>query len=118
METQQLQALLQRWAKLEPGRCKQYPAFFKVLLDGEEEIINSVHRGKKRQATIEYAVREAILARGWRYDTASPGNGKDYWDIQLAYGSGDGRILWTEGKAEQPAIALLQAYLTALEGVN
>lgn len=103
----ELQQLLQRWAELEPGRCYQFADdHFFVTIQKKEEAVYGDNWASL--ATVEYAIREAVIARGW------------HCRITLHSLTNECRVHAGREVYEQtgtePAIALLQAYIEALEG--
>lgn len=104
---------LQRWAELEQNRCLFGQESIWLLIDGHWQIIHGTANWADL-ATIEYALREAIIARGWRIEMTSPRFGGPEWVAGIPVEK-DGVVQWYDAKHEQPAIALLIAYLSALE---
>ena len=123
--TQQLTSLLTRWAELEPGQCRKVakichsdPDAFRLLFHEDYHVITPGEISFFAiVATLEYAIREAIIARGWLIEISGPRFGRPEWVAGVSWVK-DGRTVWTDGKHEQPAIALLMAYLEALEDQN
>lgn len=146
-ETNELEALLRRWAELEPDRCFFYADSLTaccVRVGHYETSVSDASLWPHRITHphhIQAAVQEAIEARGWLWtrdicgqmivypsqdSTACPEcNGwievpiTDAFDTDICAtceGTGDNRI----GSAmhDTPAIALLTAYLAALESTT
>lgn len=109
-----LNQLLALWASKEPERCQQYPQFgYKVFCWNCWHSWNPDSPIPWKFPVIEYALREAILARGWKWDLMnSDGIQAIIWTQQgdFHYNGTD----YSDGREEQPAMALLMAYLRAL----
>lgn len=110
-----MRELLKRWAELEPDRCRQKLA--EMALEGFvfnlNDCWNLIHSKKANEADslmrIQWAVQQAIVARGWR------------WNLECYPLTGicEGMILislsYVLRRGDDPATALLTAYLAALE---
>lgn len=108
-ETNELEALLRRWAELEPGRCRLDTAtndLGVMLRDNWKKGLTFM--GEPDPERIQGAVQEAIEARGWHWTI----QGK----IQKTYAHIDN--IGGGAYADSPAAALLKAYLAAVKSIS
>lgn len=103
-----MRELLKRWAELEPDRChlkknidgftinsgKWWDLLFTGNLPSEDGLMK-----------VQYAVQQAIIARGWLLDLDWDGTRWEAW-----VNSG-----WADRSPNSAAEALLSAYLDAIE---
>lgn len=108
-ETNELEALLRRWAELEPEWARI--AAYSIPKDDEYQHGSWAHSGK----FVQIAVQEAIEARGWIWHMQNAFN-QDGADCYVAYLSGINDE--EEFACDTPAAALLSAYLAALKFVT
>lgn len=100
---------LERWAELEPERCKAFPRHATVQVKGK-------WNPAEFTGTILAAVIEAIEARGWEWTLWSDGREREATvHIQDDDPKQPRRNHGTDLTTDQPAAALLTAYLAALE---
>lgn len=109
-----MKELLEKWAKLEPGRCKQVADYYIVdsrivyLLRQDTLEIDAGMR-------IQWAVQQAIVARGWAFElkyNASCPDPRNPYDATVDSNKSGG---WGFGNNGFVA-PLLEAYLNTLEG--
>ena len=116
-----LSSLLGDWAELEPERCKQHKPDvagsrrWELVKFGMNVPLHEVTLGT-RLADIQVAVQGAIEAHGWYWCI-------DYlpWDDKgLRHNAGvkPDRDTSFSGCADSPAVALLQAYVSALRAAK
>lgn len=112
-----LEALLERWAGLEPERCQIIDRWAPdpvLLITSDNPHGWRVGVGPWSRPTIQSAVQEAIEARGWHWLVGHSGdNGRMFGCVTLPQ-SPKARPLSREN-GDSPAVALLAAYLAAIE---
>lgn len=107
---QTLEALLRRWAELEPGRCIISRNGDFMLYDGDIALSDvGKDAGPLCNAIVQAATKEAIERRGWYWHVGSAHGGKYGADVDTKPG-----LVGHRGYADTPAAALLSAYLQAL----
>lgn len=107
-----LNELLKLWAEKDPDRCKWIAGIqeWRIFCWGSW---NPFLMHPWCLPLLEYALREAILSRGWKWDLMnSDGIQAIIWTQQgdFHYNGTD----YSDGSEEQPAIAFLMVYLQAL----
>lgn len=109
-----MRELLIKWAELETSRCeKSGKNVFTIEVDGEaKNIYGPDNLTGLDLAWIGWAVQQAVVSRGWGYSTG--------YDRTLVFGNCEADVEFSprSGAHEQgdnPAEALLKAYLRALE---
>jgi hypothetical protein len=115
MSTNDLHALLKRWAELEPEMCRWkgdatiHLARFAHVVYPECAAVSNIER-----AIIQAAVQEAAEARGWLWSVSfDPGaNGSPYFTMIQRPVTRHG-LMYTSPDA--PAAGLLDCYVRALE---
>ncbi len=105
----ELAELLQQWTRLESKKC-DFKDQILFLFGTEFQYRLPLKKGPTFSdlALIEAVVREAIIARGWRIRGSINANGAVFYVLA-------GDAILSDAEHEQPAIALLKAYLAALE---
>lgn len=104
--------LLELWAELEPARCeKSSKNIFTIEVDGDaKNIYDPDNLTGLDLAWIQWAVQAAIIGRGWRYNL----------ECYPVTGICEGLVFFNSSHirspGNNPAEALLGAYLEALEG--
>lgn len=117
-----LLAQFQLWAELEPGRCNVNDGQLNIKVDGywQRLIFHAEPYAFPlvSQAIVQAAVQEAIAVKGWdmtlHFTAGTDGEAIGYTgevDTTLAH------LFWQVFHAE-PAIALLFAYLSALQATQ
>lgn len=117
-EMNELEALLRRWAELEPERCKFLDGAGPIsgfYVSGAYGDVSVYQKGRHAHpAYIEAAVRECIESRGWTWiiesSTTAPRYGAALDEM------GNASLEWEN--ADTPAAALLSAYIKALESLT
>jgi len=110
-----MKELLEKWAELESDECYLNCSEDTIyVIDGMQVDVCS-NFGKYELAIIQYAIQQAMEARGWDWSVLY--NPKKRYRANTFYQPGlDG---WCIGLHDScPAEALLSAYLQALESVN
>lgn len=116
-----MRELLTRWAEVEPGRCEpsKSPRLANIFTvqAGEEakNIYDPDNLSGLDLAWIQWAVQQAIVARGWRFDIQYPRHSfPPYYTVVWV---SDQSVNFDETEREGPAIAetLLESYLKLLE---
>jgi hypothetical protein len=114
-----MKELLERWSKVEPSQCQL--AGFQIFTVAGRGICADftysytgtyIYEQELVLAWLQYAVQQAIEARKWSFEMK-----RDCWVFEPSYEA----TIWTtkaDGwhKSDDPAEALLSAYLMALEG--
>ena len=109
---------LQRWSELEPLRCSldddsDTDSLFRVMLVERLRLIDVELYDYGR---LEYAVREAIEARGLDWQVRGAKSGVYYSEINFYNSSGDPKN-FSACSSSSAAHALLLAYIAYLEGL-
>lgn len=111
--TKTMRDLLERWAAMEPERCRPCES-------GEDEVEVSIKKGEWCQIILEdiitldlmwvqWATQQAIISRGWRF------NLECYPVTAICEGVVFLDLFHVRRPGGDPATALLTAYLAALE---
>ncbi|WP_088893156.1 hypothetical protein [Leptolyngbya ohadii] len=105
--------LLKQWAALEPERCKPYEGQITHLRTIERWLpINNLEPSWDETAKIQRLVQEAIISRKLRSRMESTPEGHHHATLLDLHGG-----CHAIGDDTEPAIALLQAYVSYLEQV-
>jgi hypothetical protein len=108
----EVKQLLQKWAELEPDACENlYGQTIRLHLsdDSSHGIYPLVDDLKIADlALVQWAVQEAIVARGWRFEFRGFSSGLGF-QVELR---------GAPARDTNPAAALLKAYLKALEAAK
>lgn len=108
--TKTMRELLARWAEIEPDLCKhdRWQDLFKEPRDefrvSGKIAFSDQFRDEPDLAWIQFATQQAIVERGWVYNLE--------WDGEWYVWIND---KWTGQDLENPAKAILEAYIAALE---
>lgn len=94
---EKLRELLERWAELEPDEFNEDD--LETISDPESLARNDI------QAKVQNAVQAVIISKGWTLSLEWNGE----WEAWI-------KDKWTYSDLDNPAIALLGAYIAALEG--
>ena len=115
-DTTTLEALLRRWAELEPERCilTGYEPYqgYSVRVKGAMQMADLLHAG---DYVVQGATQEAIERRGWMWSLDS-----QYMDSGVPLGLCSAIVcdeddINEHATSDTPAAALLSAYVQALE---
>lgn len=113
-----MQELLKRWAGLEPGRCeKNREITYTIWTEpgAAKQVHNPDELSQIDLAWIQWAVQQAIVARGWsfelKYNPDSP-DPRNPYDATVDSNKSGGWGFGNDGFT----VPLLEAYLHTLEG--
>lgn len=112
-ESTNMRQLLEKWAEVEPGRCKRETRDFYVTLGDNNfylVITDSTPGGycpskEAALARVQWATQQAIIARGWYFELI--------YSLEYGYEATVGESDCTS--QDNMAEALLSAYLAAIE---
>ena len=111
--------LLKKWVELEPDRCKAYPELGGIgilICPGHWFGINiSEPLDQRDYATIQRGVQAAITAHGFGFELTYNPLTQTYWGQIFEEADGDFWHQWSLHEGNESSVALLEAYLAALE---
>lgn len=111
-----MRELLEKWAELEPLRCKPHNGFNCKLLMGSTWL--PVHYDADlvtEQPVILWSTIAAIVARSWEFDLENYGTNSDKFIANVFAIKPPIRSQYLAEDRANPAEALLSAYIQALE---
>lgn len=117
-----MRELLEKWAEVEPGRCKRETRDFYVTLGDNNfylVITDSTPGGycpskEAALARVQWATQQAIIARGWGFEMQFNTDWQNQTEAMVRYG-----VNWASSEpTDNPAEALLSAYLKALSAIE
>ena len=107
-DTDERTELLRQWSELEPERCEPMGPHYDLTVR-DHAFHPWPNDAPVNRAAIQYAVQEAIYARGWGCGL-SRAQGGEHWAASVFLPDYEG----TNASGPSADIALLQAYLEAL----